>query len=132
MKELKDYIHFYIGCKCQTISRTESEQGKPMGYRVGNLVDVDILCLNVGISRADTGCIWYKFDEIKPILRPLSDMTEKERNFINMSKQELDQSIFEDPNASFYVTEFVYLLSRGFDIFGLIDAGLAIDSKTLK
>jgi hypothetical protein len=69
--------------------------------------------------------------EIKPILRQLSDMTDTEHN-------ELMRICFEDKFKTFALAPvgcscplgFAYLLSKQFDLFGLIESGLAIDATT--
>lgn len=89
-------------------------------------------------------------DECKPILRPLSDMTKeieingekfvpneliskamftKSQNtdFVRLKNQIANNKIHQLP---YDVSQI--LLSWHFDIFGLIDAGLAIDINTLK
>lgn len=84
--------------------------------------------------------------EGKPILRPLSDLTKEiEHNgeilvfsdvYLSNSKIEmlLDQSLclFNNPLNSLDYNSINLLLKYHFDIFGLIDAGLAIDINTLK
>ena len=67
---------------------------------------------------------------VKPILRPLSDMTREEREIFGWQ----EDWIFEDksdPNqpmkTTFLVWEFIDLLKMGFDLFGLIEANLAVD-----
>lgn len=144
MKELKDYLPFYIGCECVT----------PDGVMIFN-------CLNVNDNRNNVWfyCRWndkkncyepkknaevllksscvgksFKYSEIKLILRSLSDMTKKEQeeydgidNFqIEFCSDE--QALRMECEAE--KTQF--LLSKRFDLFGLIEAGLAIDSTTLK
>jgi hypothetical protein len=71
----------------------------------------------------------------KPILRPLSDITEEEK--IECVLLFDDQFILGQDGkyawrATFFPSMFKYLLSKYFDLFGLIEAGLAIDYKTLK
>ena len=61
----------------------------------------------------------------KLILRPLSDMTEEEKNEYLLIGT--DSSTRFEHNAR----RTQYLLSKGFDLFGLIDAGLAIDKTKL-
>lgn len=69
-------------------------------------------------------------NRIKPILRPLSDMTEEE-------EAEYLQIVFSHEhsntmrNLSKDAEGVKYLLSKGFDLFGLIEEGLAI-GKPLK
>lgn len=97
---------------------------------------------------------------IKPVLRPLSDMTEEERvdlfyiihdpelknkieslSFDNITKEGFAIKCSQKSNGSmrFYIDfnklntkRFLFLLSRGFDLLGLIPAGLAFDATTLK
>lgn len=77
----------------------------------------------------------------KPILRPLSDLTKEEYNFI--WENETDFDIVESwVNSSFDLEsklgwKFSYhlwseLFKNHFDVFGLIDKGLAIDINTLE
>ena len=88
----------------------------------------------------------------KPILRPLSDMTEEEKIMLccmNLGNEwkpgHIIQTNDEDiaamrvfdhkgnykslyiPKARIAHNNFLWLLKQGFDLFGLIDAGLAID-----
>lgn len=112
-KKLQDYIHLYVGCDC----KFKDEGGyEGIGKLTGNILN--------GIDMSVC--------EALPILRPLSDMTKEELHFINMSKLELNHAISQKTNASFYTTEFIYFLSKGFDLFNLIEEGLAIDKTTLK
>ena len=82
-------------------------------------------------------------NDIKPILRPLSDLTEeithKGKTFIPAARMithgfhnsfwyEIDKFDYR----YLYAMDFEKLLEWHFDVFGLIDAGLAIDINTLK
>lgn len=84
-----------------------------------------------------------KFEnDYKPILRPLSDLTKEQREELN----EIDDQITLTANHQHFKTNegsyldpeqvpynyAVKLLEWHFDIFGLIDAGLAIDINTVK
>ena len=109
-KKLSDYLPLYTGCKV--------------------IINSGAFNITGGIGRL-VGCtesrslVNYKDDllpieivDIKPILRPFSDMTkeEKEENYRLTVKQ-----------TQYEATR--YLLKLGIDIFGLIDAGLAICSQ---
>jgi len=84
----------------------------------------------------------YEWDEIQPILSPMSDIESSHSRFLE-EMQGLGQTIeyhngsFYDGNASFDDAEwlpyccFEILLRENFDVFGLITAGLAIDINTL-
>ena len=112
MKELKDFIHLYLGCECvigSDLSTKETVQA----------VSKDSVC--VGINKYGVES-WYKTKSIKLILRPLNDMTDEE-----------EKESGDNPETVFEAAEQIeYLLSKHFDLFGLIEAGLAIDKTTLK
>jgi hypothetical protein len=85
-KDIKDYLHLYLGCECI------NEEGK-----IGRFSGIDVC---------------------KLLLRPLSDMTQEEFRI--------------DCNLINPVERFRFRLSKGFDLFGLIDAGLALDATKLQ
>ena len=127
MKELKDYLNLYLpfeyllhGYNYNIIGFKDCGHYFQMWHRSGFF---DILK-----------------SEFKLPLRPLSDMTEEEAievllydksfhrdycgwlaDFVKWEKQKV-----YNPN------EFAKLLSKHFDLFGLIEDGLAIDKTTLK
>ena len=114
MKELKDYLHLYKECDCRVYEE--------------DMIDFTIDKMQ--------GCYLNKvvFKEygvpirlVKPILRPLSDMTEDEKNNLSW-----EWKVDYDFKPIFRPDQFLFLLSKHFDLFGLIDAGLAIDKTTLK
>ena len=139
-KELKDYLPFYLGCECNT----------PDGVLILN-------GLNINDSRNQVWfyCRWnnkktrylpkqnaeilnkqslvgksFKYSQIKPILRPLSDMTYEERGELQKVVGWLDFKHYL--NLRFYNPEMLlFLLPKHFDIFGLIESGLAVDKTTL-
>lgn len=155
-KNIKDYLPFYLGC--EVMHRNEKGRLEAVSKRM-NVWDGFI-------SFGDFGS-WYAVNEIKPILRPLSDMTDEEAKAcykINpYSKAEwLIQSVIVKENIKGYqpnivqinwagkegstgyasgtdyiyfnklsAEQFSFLLSKHFDLFGLIEAGLAIDTTTL-
>ena len=67
-------------------------------------------------------------ENVKPILRPLSDLTEEYSNSCNYSHKDFKWGII---NKNISVLVWDSLLKNHFDVFGLIDAGLAIDINTL-
>lgn len=124
--ELKDVLHFYFGCECKSsegsmiyrLSQVDLKH-RPLFYDGhGNTID---LC-----------------GDFKPILRPLSDMTEDEESEIEgewgsygMGGNHLCNALKDRTKYVKDIHEmpglFLYLLSRHFDLFGLIESGLAID-----
>ena len=71
----------------------------------------------------------------KPILRPLSDLDKKneEGKNIYFPSSNLKDVIIKglDIKSHCYFSEIIYLLKNHFDVFGLIEKGLAIDINTL-
>jgi hypothetical protein len=110
-KNIKDYLHLYFKC-WGLVSNSKSDE-----YEDGKWV------LSCGVHEAAMlGLLMFT-----PILRPLSDMTEEEENmyysfYHNPFSKNVRQSILMDSQAIHY------LLSKYFDLFGLIEAGLAIDA----
>lgn len=132
--ELKDYLHLYIGCKCVI-----EEFGAP-------LEPLEL----TGVSYDDTNKTWWAYFEntevgyapyskIKPILRPLSDMTEEECHEYGVESDGgvwLYGSISSDCTVGghHHILEITriaeitrQLCKSGFDCFELIENGLAID-----
>jgi len=72
-------------------------------------------------------------DTLKPILRPLSDLTKKVHAGLvqlPISIESLDYFI-KTPLASPYILVADYLLKEHYDVFNLIPEGLAIDLNTI-
>ena len=142
-KDIKDYLHLYLGCEVMDL------------YNDRVAVMNGILTMNEGIKV----CVFYKttwqlsVEEVKLILRPLSDMTEDEADIIweltgwydgingcvrigEIIKEffVLEDNEGEPRNSSwlYLMKALPYILSRGFDLFGLIQEGLAIDKTKLK
>jgi hypothetical protein len=114
-KELKDYLPFYLGCQfVMKIKDTEQLTGK----------------MYFGKDALYAALTKDESVNIKPILllRKLDSITDDEKKEIFP-----DAHIQYDPDLSdeFTPDEFVSLLSKHFDLFGLIESGIAID-KSLK
>lgn len=120
-KQLKDYLHLHLGCECKMI--------KPSYHAVHELH------LSSDRTFILTGKLYDYFSsdttkaEIKPILRPLSDMTDEEKKEIDKQYKAFTKSkTFDDTGVVMWSAKHTQiLLSKHFDLFGLIDAGLAID-----
>jgi hypothetical protein len=126
-------LRLYVGRKCTILSQS--------GYKMF-------------VRDIDNGVFWefepFEFDRITPHLRRLSSITEEEANEFwaltndrDFSKPYSDnfydlteyKTVSEWFNAfygkygvlqTFYnASEFLYLTGKGFDLFGLIEAGLA-------
>jgi hypothetical protein len=155
MKKLKDYAPFYLGCECITpdgimvlngINATDSKHSLWFYCRWNDKKNCylpkqngDVLMKQSMVGKA------YKYSEIKLILRPLSDIKHEELiELYEILNSEEDDSVWEYEQykrnyavinisgPEFKASVFHFLLSKHFDIFSLIDAGLAIDKTTLK
>lgn len=112
--EVKDVLHLYLGCEAMYGDLKIVVCGLNINsYSIQNIINEET----------------FKISDIKPILRQLSSMTEEE---LNEMKFNMPGGV-DIPNerAAFYITphQVAYLLSKSFDLFGLIDAGLAIEKK---
>jgi hypothetical protein len=141
MKEIKDYLHLYLGCECK-----DNVTGQ---VRKLHTVYMDLNQRPVyELQNIDVVTTFYS-EEFKPILRPLSDMTEEEinecwkilewsemittpsyrRNALN--EEFLDSDEGRECGWFSFIKILPYLLKQSFDLFNLIPEGLAIDKITL-
>lgn len=127
-KELKDYLHLYLGCEV-FIESYSFMNGNKREKLIDKLTEVGIN------GRIDCEKYTPPDGDVKLVLRPLSDMTEEEKdwldeheNFVNNYKQNAESELIIEWDAE----KTSYLLSKHFDLFGLIEAGLAIDKTTIK
>lgn len=129
LKNIKDFLPFYLGCECQVSYKQGSEIREGIGINLG-------LDLQGYGQRTGYWCIFkdrnsyvVEIERITLILRKLSDMTEEERVEADLSRGDGDGC---DNPAIPEAYEFKYLLSKHFDLFGLIESNLAIDASKLK
>lgn len=120
-KKLSDYLHLYLGCEAietlhdhKCIIHEVRKDGKC--YVLGDALFSDLLDVNY----------------IKPILRPLSDMTEEERREMMREKHQYDTGNPRSHELTNHARRILWAISKHFDLFGLIESGLAIDSTTLE
>lgn len=120
--ELKDVIHLLMGCELL-------HSYGDMDVSVGRMVGITASEVNPGrtvVITSENFAEWF-VEDVKPILHRLSSMTEEE-----------DQKEFPAHNRGEFIDMhwhpegFHWLLSKGFDLFNLIDSGQAIDAETLK
>lgn len=122
MRDIRQYLHLYLGCRVDY-----------NGIK-GLLTKVDIghrLC-QVDISNMMGQNFSVRMDEVKPILRPLSSMTEEEKEesekvYVDMQdKADAEGHICD---AEIWAEHSRWLLSKHFDVFQLIEYGLAIEKQ---
>jgi len=150
-KKIEDYLPYYIGQDCMI----GDYKGKIQS--VGSK-EIDFMCVVSGTNQDEESGFYGEDEEndvkpemVKPILRPLSDMTEEEaKEVVNRQFKSWSIPIYEghsslcidvkfqiDVGNKFNHTQidydrispdaFHYLLKQGFDLFNLIPAGLAVD-----
>lgn len=139
-KQLKDYIHFYIGCKVQNFSNM---RGILRGVELPDTAIIEHIINGLSAGRA----IW-NIEAVKPILRRLKDMQAIEIQEVELlvmydtgptlvTGGDVLEMLSPDSGISFrcdfptYVSITNWLRKNKFDCDGLIDAGLAIDAATL-
>lgn len=124
--QFKDIAHLYQGVMMQT------QMGIfPLITRYDDAWMLDTIAYGANAVEQD----------IKPILRPLSDVTDKEFNVVcellGWNKNEFDKEWFYSTikstmiylDQAFKIVPF--LMSKQFDLFGLIESGQAIDATTI-
>jgi len=137
MKELKDYIHLYIGCnvidehnfimKLVGVTASEVEDGKTIA-----------ICDIIDNSKTTGPFQELYVEEVKLVLRPLESMTESEMyEYTKMASPAREgKNILPVIKAGPLINHFLnkhdpviikWLLGKSFDLFGLIPAGLAVD-----
>jgi len=115
-KELKDYLHLYLGCAVHDLFDDDTKVLYSVCYGE-----------NICYLKSKNGVIHKrKIEEIEISLRPLSDMTEEEKGNVCGTDW-----TYTDGGWEYTPETFLFLLSKHFDLFGLIDGGLAIDKTTL-
>ncbi len=72
----------------------------------------------------------FNYSQYMPILRPLSDLTKDHAQ--NCGYTNLDDFTHDIIYKKIVIKYWMDLLNNHYDVFGLIDAGLAIDMNTLK
>lgn len=121
MKEIKDYLHLYLGCQVLIVSNGITNKLVVSSKNHNQEISLAVAC---GLN-------------VKPILRPLSSMTGEEFNEFKVlcdndfSKMVVIESVSKDGDFTrlcHQATSQAYMLSKHFDLFGLIELGLAIDA----
>lgn len=137
--ELKDVIQFYLPIQVE-LDNAGSKIYNRVAVAVGNTDDEYLyVTLRMGAgAKSFTHSVLLSENRVKPILRPLSDMTEEERGYLmevaNLEPEDL--AVLNGGTAHLttlkgWVATTNYMRKNGFDIDGLIEAGLAIDKTTL-
>lgn len=133
-KKIEDYLHLYLGCEVESNITWSSEL---IPIREANPEDLILIYDTLERQEKypnDYDGDWHKY--CKPILRPMSSLTDEES--LECGKGVLDfypTKKANDENGGlwsstlYHPSQILWLLSKHFDLFGLIESGLAI-SKT--
>ena len=142
-------LALYLGCEVYAEVPTASgtvhvRRGRFVGIRPAEKRRINPITVDIETESGGVIDMYFLPEQVKPILRPLSDMTEEEaREMWSKCYGEFDGGkcllhltatvdADERNDSEFdiilgYPDAWRYLLSQHFDLFGWIDAGLAID-----
>ena len=125
--ELKDVLHLYLGCECLY------EWNKEPKVELKGKVTASI----IDSFYSDNGVIQW----VKPILRPLSDMTKLEaqsayvvihkcmpKDTLSDTLEYIQGSLGDECSPKVWL----WAVKNGFDLFGLIESEQAIDKTLIK
>lgn len=119
MKQLGDYINFYHNAQFLDLKAEPDD----------NIIKLDSI---TSYSTAyDKNGNDIPFSELKPILRPLSDMTEDEKKEMMQQKHKYDTGNAMSHAVTDHAYRVKWAIEKDFDLFGLIDAGIAIDKSSM-
>ena len=131
-KELKDYAHLYIGCKM--IFEKSGRIATLYGVKEEALDEDDCRL----VLHDDSGWKVHEYWNYKLILRSLVDMDdETARKYGWGSAEHFKIStefhrIGRGGTLRLYPDETKFLLSEGFDLYDLIEAGIAVDKNNIE
>lgn len=130
-----DFLHLYLGCPVLvTPYEGASYECKLCGVSVEKIggeteIKVQVFEDDGPDGYEGHGHKWFDADEVELVLRKTSTMTDSE-------KEETSKLYFDFMETQTPGTRNIYMMShmtkwyleRGFDLYGLIEAGFAIDS----
>lgn len=137
-KKIEEYLPLYIGQQCEVYSCGNQFFGTLTGFYLDRWSGQNEDRLPTAQLKLEHGTFYcYRMDEIRLVLRPLSSMTEEEKSHIEDIHGSVFGGAFKGHGKGFAMLALEaestrYLLSKGFDLFKLIEAGLAIDATTIK
>lgn len=123
-------LALYLGCEVETPA------GAGRLYRVEDAP----LCGVLFNDRTTNYFLDFTPAQVKPLLRPLSDMTEEEaREVLTICDYSKDAAFYDTDYWLTCISDLIignpagwrYLLSRRIDLFGWLESGLAIDKTKI-
>ena len=73
-----------------------------------------------------------KFDEMKPILRPLSDLSDQQLYKMGYDLYQIKSCIEDVQQGEIKHVNFMYLIENHYDVSLLIERGIAVDVNTIE
>ena len=124
LKHLAPYLPYGLNWFCLDEDSREIEHLPTV-----KIYDLEKQTIEIGGMDIDLSDLPYPDGlTIKPILRPLSDLQNKEHENRKVDREYIIEA---DADADLSYYEWCYLLENHFDVFGLIKKGLAIDINTI-
>ena len=101
-----------------------------MGDEICSLEELDHTETSCGIKHPDGHFSGHDIEDVKPYLRPMSSMTEEERNeYFDFRNQELQRVALAEVGRESTIAEISdWLNAHHFDYRGLIPMGLALEA----
>ena len=97
-----------------------------------SLIGINLESEMVHLTSNEDNETHHFYFNIKPILRPLSDLTEVKDSNVLFAFGAINDHFFNRVEKGFIsYGQMTFLLESHYDIFGLIEKGLAIDINTL-
>jgi len=118
LKHLSPYLPYNLKIMVNGTIYSINGMYKSLESTRGWVIDLDVFVCSIDDK------------DLKPILIPLSDLTTEfvSQNLIDR----VNKSSSKDIKVSLSYSSLVHLISMHFDVFGLIEQGLAIDINTTK
>lgn len=128
-KKIEDYLHLLIGCN---VKLTGGAIFKLVGIKPMQAKPIERGIQTFAVLQHEDSIIDILAYHCAPILRPLSSMTEEDQRNLSRIDRAFAERYSNDQERAFLIEaqKIQYLLSKHFDLFGLIEAGLAIDATT--
>lgn len=123
-KNIKDYLHYYLGCECVHTFVPEDHPQYDNGWRL-----VSIQSRSEKPYELDNGIHYTWTDSIKPKLRKLESMTEEELQERHFGSRNRFQYWLNHNQGAFPTDDLLWFLKNGFDVFDLIHEGLATEKQ---
>jgi hypothetical protein len=142
--KLKDYLHYYMGC----IFWTNNSQGELNATTIKYIIEMinNSKGVQLHLRRLEDMTEEEAIELVKQVVHEneYTNVSTYRHNYTNdlMVQWGYLTPIERVNNVQYFfnatgertwsAAQFNYLLTKHFDLFGLIDAGLAVDAKTIK